>query len=138
MDDVIAFGVIAIAIIAIVQITLNKVARSRKGNGRVSEIMERDGLSFECAKEKLLTEKIAKIVEVERITAKLGDFAIKQGDRISFLHNDDKVYINGDFIGTKDSMAEGYTEHICIRTDAKILYFPMEVMDLTTLRVIER
>lgn len=138
MGNVVILGVATIGLIVVVQNTFTKVTSGRKVNGKVSEIMRRDGLSFEDARDKLLAKKIAKIVEVERTTSKLGEIDVKQGDRISFLHLDDQVYINGDFVGAKDSMAQGYSEHICIRTDNKILYAPVEVIDLTTLKVYER
>jgi hypothetical protein len=138
MRDIITLGVTTIGIIAVVQVALTNVTNRRKINGKVSEIMAKDGLSFEDARDKLLVEKIAKIVEVEHISSKLGEIEVRQGDRISFLHLDDKVYITGDFVGAKDSMADGYSEHICIRTDNKILYTPVEVIDLTTLKIYER
>lgn len=138
MGDVITLGVSTIGLIALVKIAFTKGTSKRKVNGKLLEIMEKTGLSFEDARDKLLAEKIARLVEVERTTSKLGEIEVKQGDRISFLHLDDNVYITGDFVGAKLSMAQGYSEHICIRTDTKILYAPVEVIDLSTLRVYER
>ncbi|KZL92790.1 hypothetical protein [Clostridium magnum] len=115
---------------------MNKQLAARS---KVCEIMAKDGLSFEDAKDKLLTEKIAKIVEVENYCYELEGRKMKMGDRISFYNSDEKNYTVGNFVGTRNSASEGYTEHMCIKTvDGKIKFFPVEIIDTDTLKIYER
>lgn len=141
MINVVEILVIACIAIYIHQYLVIPTLSAKKLGGpgnKVSEIMERDGLSFEDARDKLLTQKLAKVIEVEKDTYVLGKRTIKQGDRVSFFNTDENNYTIGDFVGSKASKAEGYTDHICIRVDGKVLFLPVEVIDLSTLRIYER
>lgn len=117
----------------------SQMNRQRLAQSKVGKIMDRDGLSFEDARDKLLAEKIGKVVEIERNTCKIAGETVKQGDRLSFYNTDDKNFTIGDFVGAKTAKAEGYTEHICLKTsDNKLIYLPVEIIDTTTLKIYVR
>lgn len=136
--EVIIIVFISIYVYHYIIMPLVSVNRKNKSQSKVSEIMERDGLNFEDARDKLLAAKIAKVVNVEKDTYEIDQRIIKQGDRISFYNTDENNYMIGDFVGSKVSKAEGYTDHMCIRVEDKILFFPVEVIDTSTLRIYER
>lgn len=141
--DGIYMGIVVVGVIALgYKFIITPVLMANKqfaARNKVSQIMAKDGLSFEDARDKLLTEKIAKIVDVENQSCELVGRKVKMGDRISFYNTDEKSYTVGDFVGTKSSAAEGYTEHMCVRTvDGKIKFFPVEIVDIDTLKIYER
>lgn len=142
MYEIVAIGFITlIAVIGykFVVTPLLQVNKQRIVQNAIGEIMKKNGLSFEDARDKLLAQKIAKVVEVENYNYEIGLKKIKLGDRISFYNTDLKTYTVGDFVGTKNSSAEGYTVHMCIRTnDNKIKFFPVEIIDVETLKIYER
>ena len=142
MDEIIVIGLIAsIAVIGykLMVTPLLQMNKQRLAQSKVGQIMKKDGLSFEDARDKLLAEKIAKVVEIEDFSYEIEGHKMKLGDRISFFNTDEKTYTLGDFVGTKKSSAEGYTVHMCIRTnDNKIKFFPVEVVDTQKLKIYER
>lgn len=141
--DAIFLGIVVVGVVALgykfIIMPVLQMNKQLAARNKVCQMMAKDGLSFEDARDKLLTEKVAKIVEVENQSCDLKGRKVKMGDRISFYNTDEKNYTVGDFVGTKTSAAEGYTEHMCIKTaDGKIKFFPVEIIDIDTLKIYER
>lgn len=86
-------------------------------------------------KNKIISDKIAELYKVDKKHATIGEINIEQGDRITF-QTEEFGFVVGEFIGLKNSNAQGYTSHFIIkRTDNTIISAPIEIIEEDTLTV---
>lgn len=130
---------ITVIIFAIKEIALKKLKRKSSISKEIMEEMNENNIDYDKARNNVVIKKIANAMKVDKETLELRENQIvKQGDRVSF--NSDKYgFITGDFIGTKQSQAEGYTETLIIKfKDGKILQAPLEYISKDSIMIYER
>lgn len=135
--------VIGLVVTGIVFVTKEILLKKNKINNSMSkeirEEMSNNNIDFDRARENVITRKIATAMKVDKETLVLTDTKIvKQGDRVSF--NTEKYgFVTGEFIGTKQAQAEGYTEILIIKfKDGKILQAPIEYICKDSIMIYER
>ncbi len=101
-------------------------------------LMNKEKISFEEAKEKLNTKKMARIFKIDQDILVVDDKVIKQGDRVSFQANQ-QGFVTGEFLGLKELSSRVRNSHFFIKMpDNKIISGPVEMMFNETLLVYKR
>lgn len=118
---------------------LNKILTTKQNsdlNKKLEEIMEKENVSYEKAKDILLRNEFINAITVSKKEWIIrNDLIIKQGDRISFRDKEVGL-MQGDFIGLIKPMAVGYSDLYVIRTlDNSIRQAPVVFVDLDTINI---
>jgi len=134
----ISFGVVG-TIYVIRQILLPKLSNifiKAKHSKKIQEIMLKEGVGFDSAKERLIDQSLAKHFEIEKTEYEINGKKIKLGQRTSF-QTEEYGFISGKFLGVRSSKAEGYTYNLFIyKNDEKnVISVPVEAIHIDTIMV---
>lgn len=103
---------------------------------KVDELIEKEGLSYEAARNKVINDKIMDLIKVSKHEWVVrNDLVIRQGDRVSFV--DEEVgLIQGDFLGLIVPEAVGYGDlYVLKKPDNTFRQAPIAYVNTDTIQV---
>jgi len=142
MTSTIIIGILATGAIFLTKEVLMKRIKERlinnKSNIKIRKLMREKNISFEEAKEKVLTEKLADVFRLEQDVIILDEKIVKQGNHISF-NSENYGFVTGSFLGGKKNQLKGSTFIFYVkRPDDTILQAPIECISKGSLMIYER